>query len=136
MTVHFTIALEPRTKKNSGRIVRGRLIPSAAYEQYEKDCRIYLRPCPVREPITRPVNVKAVYFMKAYKNGKHRKVDLNNLHNALHDVLVEYGILLDDNSDIVAATDGSRVLWDNQHPRTVITIKPIAVVDTWGEGHG
>jgi len=128
MTYTFTIGIEPRTKKNSGRIVRGRLIPSAAYEQYEKDCMVYLRPCPVREPISEPVNVKAVYYMKPCKNGKHRKVDISNLHSALHDVLVEYGILADDNSDIVAGTDGSRVRWDAKMPRTEITITDIAEV--------
>lgn len=123
MTVYFTIGIEPRTKKNSSRIVRGRLLPSAAYEQYEKDCMVYLRPCPVREPITYPVNVKALYYLKPFKNGKHRKVDISNLHSALHDVLVEYGVLADDKSDIVAGTDGSRVRWDADNPRTEVTIE-------------
>ena len=129
MTHTFTIAIEPRTKKNSSRIMRGRLLPSAAYEQYEKDCMVYLRPCPVREPLNVPVNVKALYYMKPFKNGKHRKVDISNLHSALHDVLVEYGILADDKSDIVAGTDGSRVRWDAARPRTEITITDIAEVN-------
>ena len=124
MTHTFTIGIEPRTKKNSGRITRqGHLLPSAAYEQYETDCMVYLRPCPVKAPITEPVNVKALYYMKPCKNGKHKKVDISNLHSALHDVLVYYGVLADDNSDIVAGTDGSRVRWDAANPRTEVTIE-------------
>lgn len=54
-----------------------------------------------------------------------RRVDLNNLHNALHDILVHYQIIDDDNSEVIAATDGSRVRYDKEFPRTEITIKEI-----------
>lgn len=39
------------------------------------------------------------------------------------DILVDAGILKDDNSNIVAATDGSRVLYDKSNPRTEIFIE-------------
>lgn len=114
----FTIYLPPITKKNSQQIIytngRPMIIQSKQYRQYEKDCGIFV---PRREPIDHPVNVKALYYM-----ATRRKVDLNNLHNALHDVLVKYQVVTDDNSRIIASTDGSRVLYDKEYPRTEIYI--------------
>ena len=51
-----------------------------------------------------------------------RKVDLTNLHEALHDILVKYGVLEDDNFKIIQSTDGSRVSYDKWHPRTEVEI--------------
>jgi Holliday junction resolvase RusA-like endonuclease len=55
---------------------------------------------------------------------RHR-VDLVNLLEATCDILVDAGILADDNSNIVAAHDGSRVEYDKYNPRVEITISPI-----------
>lgn len=63
------------------------------------------------------VNVKALYFMET-----HRVVDRPNLEEALLDVLVDAGVLKDDNSRIAAKADGSEVLYDKEHPRTEVTI--------------
>lgn len=106
MEYKFTIPLKPITKKNSQRIVftgRGRpfIIPSEAYTKYEKECRAYM---PDIKTIESPVNVKAVYYMPT-----GRRVDLTNLHEALHDILVHYEILKDDNCKIIVSTDGSYV---------------------------
>lgn len=54
------------------------------------------------------------------KNGK---VDITNLHSALHDILVKVGVLEDDNYKIVASTDGSRVFVDEGNPRTEVEIE-------------
>lgn len=117
--MQFTIGLKPVTKKNSQRIVMcgnfPRILPSKAYEKYEKDCQVYMPDVP--EPISYPVNVKATYYM-----ATRRRVDLTNLHEALHDILVHYGILADDNSNIIVSTDGSRVHVDKWHPRTEVEI--------------
>ena len=51
-----------------------------------------------------------------------RRVDGLNLEEAVDDLLVEAGILADDNSRIVISHDGSRVLYDKDNPRTEITI--------------
>lgn len=51
-----------------------------------------------------------------------RKVDGLNLAAGLDDILVERGILADDNSRIVAGHDGTRVLYDPKNPRTEIYI--------------
>lgn len=119
--IRFTIPIEPKTKKNSGRICRNKYSgktffrPSEAFEQYQKDCGYFVPK--LDSPIEYKVNIKALYFM-----GTRRKVDITNLHSALHDVLTHYGVIADDNMKIVIATDFSRVLYDKENPRTEVTI--------------
>lgn len=55
----------------------------------------------------------------------HRRVDLVNLLQATCDILVRYGILIDDNSNYVVGFDGSRVLYDKENSRTEIEITEI-----------
>lgn len=117
----FTINLPPVTKKNSSQIIvaggRPRIIPSRQFRKYEHDCQFFL---PRVMTIDYPVNVKAIYYMPT-----HRKVDLINLHEALHDILVKYRILVDDNSNIIVSTDGSRVMYDKHNPRTEVEITKV-----------
>ena len=54
-----------------------------------------------------------------------RRTDLNNLLEAVTDLLVHAGILADDHYGIVASHDGSRCFVDKDNPRTVITITRI-----------
>ena len=119
--MRFTIPLPPVTKKNSQQIVRtkaGRwmVIPSKQYTKYEKSCRPFLK----AQGIDYPVNIEALYYMPT-----RRKVDLCNLHEALCDVLVKYGVVEDDNSRIIISMDGSRVLYDKENPRTEVHIKRV-----------
>lgn len=118
----FTIPLQPITKKNSQKIVRAgrfyKVVQSDRYRQYEKDCGVFIPK--VETPIDYPVNVKALYF-----RGDRRRVDLNNLHAALHDILVKYGVLKDDNFKIIVSTDGSRVFYDKENPRTEVEIEKL-----------
>lgn len=117
----MTIYGNPKTKKNSSQIILNRntgrpmLIPSKAYKQYEKDCGMQLKGKGMK--IDYPVNLKATYYRK-----DRRKVDLSNLHEALQDILVKYGVLADDNFTIVVAHDGSRVEIDKENPRTEVEI--------------
>lgn len=118
----YIIPIEPRTKKNSQQIitVHGRpiIIPSAQYKKYEKEAIRYIEP--PKTPIETPVNVKCMFYM-----GTRRRVDLNNLLECATDVLVNAGVLEDDNSNIVVGHDGSRVHYDKAFPRTEITITEI-----------
>ena len=117
--IKFIIPLPPVTKKNTSRILINRktgkpfVAPSEAFVKYQRNCFPVVKAL----GINRPINVKALYYMDT-----KRKVDLNNLHNALHDVMVHYGMIADDNSSIVASTDGSRVLYDKANPRTEVVI--------------
>ena len=117
----FTIPIKPVTKKNHSQIIwvgKGRnripkLIPSKAYREYERSATLL---CPAWH-IDKPVNIEAHYFM-----ATRHKVDLVNLHEALHDVLVKAGTIEDDNSKIIVSTDGSRVHHDKDNPRTEVII--------------
>lgn len=116
--MHFVIPIEPRTKKNNQRIViaggRPMIIPSKAYKEFEEAALWYVE----RIGIDYPVNVKAHFYMKT-----KRRVDLTNLLEALDDVLVKGGMLLDDNYKIIASHDGSRVFFDKNNPRIEVEIE-------------
>ncbi len=125
MTYKYTICQAPITKKNSQVIATNRtgrpfILPSQAYRDFEDAAAWYLRPMP-REPIDYPVNVKCIFYMPT-----RRRVDKTNLEEAIHDTLVKCRILADDNRDIIASTDGSRVYYDKEHPRVEIEITPYA----------
>ena len=118
--INFTIPLKPVTKKNHMQFGRNKYTgktfvkQSPGYCQYEKDFMIV---CPNIDTIDFPINLQAIYYMPT-----KRKVDLINLHAALHDCLVKKGVLIDDNSNIIISTDGSRVFYDKDNPRTEISI--------------
>ncbi len=117
----FTIPLPPITKKNSSQIVfsynkgKPKLIPSKKFTEYQKSCGWFINK--PSKPLECKINIKAIYYMPT-----RRRVDITNLHSALHDVLVHYNVIKDDSCDIVAATDGSRVIYDKNAPRTEVTI--------------
>lgn len=119
--IGFTIQLEPRTKKNSQRMIMNRKtgkmfpVPSAQYVEYEKNAGWFI---PKNKNIDYPVNIKCVFYMKT-----KRKCDLTNLLEAIDDILVKYHVIADDNYNIVAAHDGSRVKYDKENPRTEVFIE-------------
>ena len=121
--LRITIELPPVTKKNSQRIVkhgeRYIPIPSKAYKQYENSAGDFISRVSGLK-LDKPVNVKCLFYMQT-----HRRVDLNNLLEAVTDLLVHYDVLADDNSNIVASHDGSRVLYDKERPRTEIEITEV-----------
>ena len=114
------IPVIPRTKKNNSRIIysKGRpiLLPSEAYIQFEKDCEPYLEPL----NIDYPINVGAIYH-----RPDRRRIDLCNLHEALCDVLVKYKVVKDDNCNIIASMDGSKVIYDKENPGIELTITEV-----------
>lgn len=67
--------------------------------------------------INEPINLKCQFFI-----SRDSRVDLSALYEGIQDVLVEVGILEDDNRKIVASHDGSGVAVDSLHPRMEITI--------------
>lgn len=121
--VKFIVPLAPVTKKNSQQIFvskktgRPFITPSKQFKQYENAALWFV---PKGTTIDYPVNVKCLFFMPT-----KRKVDLTNLEEAIDDIMVEAGLLKDDNSNIVAGHDGSRVLYDKNNPRTEVYIEPI-----------
>lgn len=126
--INFTIMCIPTTKKNSSRIIvaggRPRIIPSKKYIEYENACKWFLKPLGINYPI----NIKCIFYMPT-----RRRVDLTNLLSAIDDVLVKHGVIIDDNRDIIAAHDGSRVFYSKENPRTEIEITKIKDYEKWGK---
>lgn len=120
MTLRFTIPLPPVTKKNSQRIVRmgsrAAILPSKKYTDYEGNAARFLPK--QAKGIDSPVEVTALFYMQT-----RRRVDLTNLLEALDDVLVHGKLLSDDNCLVIVSHDGSRVLYDKEHPRTEVQIR-------------
>jgi hypothetical protein len=73
----------------------------------------------LRGKITEPINLECHFYLKS--NGR---VDLSALYEGIQDVLVEVGLLDDDNFKIVASHDGSGVEVDKERPRIEVVIRP------------
>lgn len=125
MIYKYTIPLPPVTKKNSQRILVNRktgmpfIAPSSAYKRYEEQAIYFLTPKP-KTPMAGSYRVATVFYMPT-----RRKVDITNLMEATHDLLVKGRILADDNYTIIESVDGSRVKYDKDNPRTEITIEEL-----------
>lgn len=131
--IEFTIPVRPATKKNSGQIVmRGKypvLLPSKQYLAFEKECLPYLNHVKQTAGIINfPINMECLFFTET-----KRKIDLTNLLNAIDDAMVKSGLVIDDNRDIIAAHDGSRVFHDKFNPRIEIKITKLKDYTQWND---
>ena len=121
--IKIVIPLPPVTKKNHQQIFRNSrtgqafVTPSEQYKRYERDCIPYLWRKAYLTEIDFPVNIKCLFYMPT-----RRRCDLTNLLEAIDDIMVKCRVIKDDCFTIVAGHDGSRVLYDKDHPRTEITI--------------
>lgn len=129
--LEFTVPVKPATKKNSGQIImRGKypvLLPSKSYLKFEKECMPYF--IQVRNTvgvISYPVNIECKFFTES-----KRKIDLPNLLNAVDDAMVKSGLIIDDNRDIIAGHDLSRVYHDKFNPRIEIKITEMQDYTQW-----
>ena len=73
------------------------------------------------EPIDKPINLCCIFY-----KDKNYKSDLVGYLQAIQDAFVKAKFLLDDNSNIVSSTDGSRIELDRNNPRIEVKI-------TWKE---
>lgn len=125
------IPIEPRSKKNSQQICinprtkRPFVKQNDRYVKFEKDCGFFLKHKPPA-PIDYPVNVKCIFY-----RSTRIRCDLVNLEEATLDVLCRYGIIEDDNRNIVYSMDGSKVLYDKGCPRVEITITTLEGAESW-----
>lgn len=121
-SVEIMIPVRPVTKKNSQNIFvqketgRRFVYPSKAYVAYKKECAVFLRPL----GIDVPVNTKILFYLPTKQTA-----DLSNLVEAIHDILQEYGTIIDDDCRHIVSTDGSRVYYDKDNPRTEIYITAV-----------
>lgn len=118
----YTITGSPIVKKNTQKVIRrgGRtfVVYSAQYNAWlsnaMQELALQKRPA---QPIDYPVLLVCKFFMQT-----KRVVDLSALYEGIQDTLVKMEILEDDNFNIVAGHDGSRVLLDRERPRIEIAI--------------
>jgi Holliday junction resolvase RusA-like endonuclease len=124
----INLPLQARSKKNSQQIVYNKythkpmIIQSKLYKNFERECGLFLKRYK-NNIITYPINLKCLFFV----NDK-RKRDLTNLENAIADILVKYEILEDDNYNIIAGWDGSRIIYrKDKDPEIIIEISKMEV---------
>lgn len=125
--IRFTIPLAPVTKKNSQRIFLNKktgkpfITPSEAFRTYETMAKVFI---PKTKINGIELNLRAIFYMPT-----HRRCDLTNLLEAIDDILVNCGLIEDDNYTVIAGHDGSRVRYDKNHPRTEIEIYKMGETD-------
>lgn len=134
--IKFIIPIKPVTKKNSQQIIpiktktgkmRHIIIPSAEYKKFEKECLPYLNRVKAQIGVVNyPINLKCIFY-----TDTKRKIDLPNLLNAIDDAMVKAGLIVDDNRDIIAGHDGSRVYYDKLNPRIEIEITEMQDYTQW-----
>lgn len=121
--IKFTIPVRPRTKKNHSSIVtlkngRTLLLPSKQYKEFEKRvCAFINQSKPTSMPIDMPCNLRCIFYKE-----KNFRSDLMGYMQAIADALVKAEVFADDNSNIIASTDGSKVLLDRDNPRIEVEI--------------
>lgn len=121
----YTITGNPIVKKNTQKVIhrggRSFVVYSAQYRGWLNNAmdELALQKRP-EQPINYPVLLVCKFFMQT-----KRLVDLSALYEGIQDTLVKMEILADDNFNIVAGHDGSRVLLDREHPRIEIAIVPV-----------
>ena len=122
-SISIEIPLLCRSKKNSQQIIWNRntkrpmIIQSEIYCKFEQDCGKFLLKYR-NNKITYPINLKCLFYV-----SDKRKRDLTNLENAIADILVKYEILEDDNYNIIAGWDGSRIIYKpKEEPKIIIEI--------------
>jgi Holliday junction resolvase RusA-like endonuclease len=124
--MEFTVYGHPYVKKSNQRVGYNprmkRIIKydTPSYKQWHNDALKQLAIVKKPEvPIDYPVNLQCRFFMST-----KGRVDLSALYEGIQDVLVEVGVLADDNYRIVASHDGSGVDYDKQNPRIEVKIMP------------
>ena len=118
----------PRTKKNSQQIIfsKGRtiIIPSKYYKEFEKECLMQIKG---GQKLDYPVNVEVIFYMPT-----RRRIDLTNLLEAVDDMLVKAEVVQDDNRNIIAGHDGSRVYYNKENPHIEVNITKMKDYEKWG----
>lgn len=127
--IKINIPVNPRSKKNSQEIVFNRktghrmVIQNKRYTEFEKECKKHI-PVLREPPINYPINLQCKFYV-----CDARKRDIANYLEAIQDILVKYGILEDDNYNIVSSLNGCSMAIDRDKPRIEIIIEKIKEQD-------
>jgi Holliday junction resolvase RusA-like endonuclease len=121
MIYRYVFRGEVASKKNSKVLarVKGRpmLLPSRKYQEWEKRARLAImsegRP---------PVPLKAARLFMVIYHGDLIKRDSNNATQGVQDVLVDMGVIQDDNWMVIGTPEVSHMV-DVQDPRLEVTVE-------------
>ena len=91
------------------------VIQSKLYLEFEQACGFWLKR--YARHIDCPINLKCTFIVPDRKRR-----DIVNLLNAIQDILVKYDVIADDNSNIVASLDGTRIVYEKGKEETIIEI--------------
>ena len=123
MEYHYEIPLETPSKKNSRVTSRrtGRSFPSKLYTEWHKQASAILasqaRP---EAPIS-----ERVYIYGSFVRKDRRRRDNNNSGASIMDLLVDVGILADDNDEIVVRETWEKLGVEKDRPMCRISIKKL-----------
>ena len=117
--MHIVLAGNTPSKKNQKQIflVRGRpmIMPSKAYKEWHDEKMWLLKGSPA---IKGPVELKMTLYARDKRSG-----DLSNKFESVADLLVDAGIIEDDNWNIVRKVEMMFGGIDKEYPRVEIEIK-------------
>lgn len=116
----FTILGLPVCKKNNSIMANGAFITNPKAIKWEKHAKLQILSKWKGQTIDTPCNVKMIFYLPDF-----RRRDLSNLIAAPLDVLVNSGVLKDDNWRIVRSHDGSTAYLDRENPRCEIEITKV-----------
>lgn len=112
-------------KKNSQQILINKrtrkpfIQQSERYLAFERVCYYYLFKYS-KLKIDTSINLKCTFYVP-----DKRRRDLANLLESIQDILVKYGVLVDDNYKIVQGVDGSRIIYEKDRKETIIEITEV-----------
>lgn len=120
--IKIIIPMHTIPKKNSQQILinkrtgRPFISQSKRYLEFEKNCEMFLYQHQYQ--LEQPINLKCTFYVP-----DRRKRDLANLLESIQDILVKYGVIADDNYEIVASVDGSQIIYEKNRSETIIEIQ-------------
>ena len=120
--IKIIIPMHTIPKKNSQQILinkktgRPFISQSKRYLEFERNCEMFLYQH--KYQLEQPINLKCTFYVP-----DRRKRDLANLLESIQDILVKYGVIADDNYEIVASVDGSQIIYEKNRSETIIEIQ-------------
>ncbi len=130
MSYYYRIPGNPIVKKNTQKIgtkkrKNGTSYPfiyyTAAYKNWAAEARKVIAKSSVPvTPINQPILLVCKFFIQ-----HNYVVDVSALYEGIQDILKEMGVIVDDNHNVIAGHDGSRVFIDPDDPHTEVTLLPI-----------
>lgn len=117
---------DPASKKNSKQIIynpktkKPMIVSSKKYNRWHKEVKKQMKEDDVPKlQLSGIMNARILSYRMNKRGGVG---DVNNFTQGSLDILTEWGVIVDDNRDIIYSVDGSRIFFDKENPRTEIEL--------------